>query len=64
VVAQGTRHQGPLVNLFQIEMAAKQCYPDQFGAWPTYESGPYPELSEDERLLDYDRVAAVITGDS
>jgi len=63
VHAQGTRHQGPLVTLFQLEMGAKQLYPDRFGEWPTYESGPYPELPEDERLFDYDRVAGVVTGD-
>lgn len=63
VHAQGTRHQGPLVNLFQIEMTAKQLYPDRFGEWPTYEEGPYPSLSEDERLFDHDRVADVITGE-
>ncbi|WP_226022120.1 ABC transporter substrate-binding protein [Halomicrobium salinisoli] len=63
VYAQGTRHQGPLLNLFQLEMTAKQLYPDRFGEWPTYESGPYPELSDDVRLLDYDRVAEVVRGD-
>mgnify|MGYP000268302602 CR=1 FL=1 len=60
VHAQGTRHQGPLVNLFQLEMTAKQLYPGRFGEWPTYESGPYPALSGDERLFDHDRVASVI----
>jgi len=59
----GTRHQGPLVNLFQLEMAAKQLYPDRFGAWPRYDSGPYPDLSADEQLFDHERVAATIRGD-
>jgi len=64
VYAQGTRHQGPLVNLFQLEATAKQLYPDQFGPWPAYQNGdPYPESAADERLLDYDRVAAIINGD-
>mgnify|MGYP000681135695 CR=1 FL=1 len=61
VHALGTRHQGPLVNLFQTEMAAKQLYPEAFGEWPTYVEGAYPDLSDDQRLFDHDRVAAVIT---
>ncbi|WP_123537772.1 ABC transporter substrate-binding protein [Halosimplex salinum] len=61
VYAQGTRHQGPLLNLFQLEMGAKQCYPEQFGEWPTYVEGPYPDLSADEQLFDHQRVAAIIT---
>jgi len=64
VYAQGTRHQGPLVNLFQLEATAKQLFPDEFGAWPDYENGqPYPEIPADERLLDYDRAAAIINGE-
>jgi len=63
VHAQGTRHQGPIVNLFQIEMTAKQLYPGQSGEWPTYDEGPYPTLSDDERRFDHDRVADVITGE-
>ncbi|PAU83907.1 ABC transporter substrate-binding protein [Halorubrum salipaludis] len=60
---QGARYQGPILNLFQIEMTAKQLYPDEFGAWPRYESGPYPEIPADERLFDRQRVADVINGD-
>ena len=63
IYAQGGRHQGPLLNLFQLEMGAKQLYPEQFGAWPRYESGPYPALSADEQLFDHQRVAETITGD-
>ncbi len=59
----GTRHQGPLVNLFQIEMGAKQLYPGAFGAWPTYDSGPYPEIPAEEHLFDRQRVADIIAGD-
>ncbi|WP_313692425.1 ABC transporter substrate-binding protein [Halorarum halobium] len=59
----GVRYGGPIMNLFQLEMIAKQLYPDQFGEWPTYEGGPYPEFSEDERLFDRRRVAAAINGD-
>jgi hypothetical protein len=61
----GTRHQGPLVNLFQLEMGAKQLYPEQFGAWPGYTDGePYPEIPEDEQLFDRERVADIVTGES
>ncbi|WP_323676275.1 ABC transporter substrate-binding protein [Halorubellus sp. PRR65] len=63
VYAQGARYQGPILNLFQLEMTAKQLYPDVFGEWPTYERGPYPELSGEEQLFDHERVAAVIDGD-
>ncbi|RRJ30576.1 ABC transporter substrate-binding protein [Halocatena pleomorpha] len=63
VYAQGMRYQGPIMNLFQLEMTAKQLYPDQFGAWPGYVDGePYPEIPKDEQLFDRDRVATIITG--
>ena len=64
VYPQGTRWQGPLMNLFQLEMTAKQLYPEQFGEWPEYENGDtYPEFGADERLFDHQRVADVIAGD-
>ncbi|WP_134671692.1 ABC transporter substrate-binding protein [Halorussus marinus] len=63
VYAQGARYQGPIVNLFQLEMTAKQLYPDVFGEWPTYVEGAYPEIPEDERFFDRQRVANVIDGD-
>lgn len=64
VYAQGTRWQGPLMNLFQTEMTAKQLYPEQFGAWPGYENGDvYPEFSSGEQLFDHQRVADIINGD-
>ncbi|WP_231184846.1 ABC transporter substrate-binding protein [Haladaptatus sp. DYF46] len=62
VYAQGARYQGPILNLFQLEMTAKQLYPDQFGEWSKYTNGPYPELPEDERLFDRQRVADIING--
>ncbi len=62
VYAQGARYQGPVLNLFQLEMTAKQLYPDRFGEWPTHESGPYPEIPEDEWLFDRDEVAAIVSG--
>lgn len=61
---QGGRNQGPLMNLFQTEMTAKQLYPDVFGEWPTYTSGPYPEIAEDEQLFDRQRVADIVNGES
>jgi ABC-type Fe3+-hydroxamate transport system substrate-binding protein len=65
VYAQGARRQGPLLNLFQLEMTAKQLYPDQFGEWPGYENGePYPDVPEAERLFDRQRVADIVTGGS
>jgi ABC-type Fe3+-hydroxamate transport system substrate-binding protein len=60
---QGARYQGPILNLFQLEMTAKQLYPNQFGEWPSYESGPYPEIPEDEQLFDRQRVADAINGE-
>ncbi|AHG01566.1 ferrichrome-binding protein (plasmid) [Halostagnicola larsenii XH-48] len=56
--------QGPIMNLFQLEMAAKQLYPEQFGEWPEYDGETYPDFDEDERLFDRERVADIVTGDS
>ena len=64
VYAQGARRQGPIMNLFQTEMTAKQLYPDQFGEWPGYVDGePYPEIPDEEQLFDRELVADVINGD-
>ncbi|ADJ14183.1 ABC transporter substrate-binding protein [Halalkalicoccus jeotgali] len=60
VYPQGARYQGPILNLFQLEMTAKQLYPEAFGEWPAYEEGPYPELPAEERLFDRERVARAI----
>jgi ABC-type Fe3+-hydroxamate transport system substrate-binding protein len=54
----GTPYQGPIINMFQTEMAAKQLYPDKFGSYPGY-----GELSEDEQLFDRQRLADIINGD-
>lgn len=59
----GARYQGPILNLFQLEMCAKQFYPETFGEWPTSDSGPYPEIPEDEQLFDRQEVADIINGD-
>jgi ABC-type Fe3+-hydroxamate transport system substrate-binding protein len=64
VYPQGTRWQGPLMNLFQLEMTAKELYPGQFGQWPADEDGDaYPEFESDEQLFDHQRVADIINGD-
>jgi len=63
VYPQGARYQGPILNLFQLEMTAKQLYPEAFGEWPSYEAGLYPEIPEDEQLFDRQRVADIINGD-
>jgi len=65
VYPAGMRYQGPIMNLFQLEMGAKQLYPDVFGAWPDYEDGEhYPDIPADEQLFDRDRVAGIITGEA
>ena len=63
VYPSGDPTQGPLMNLFQLEMTAKQLYPDRFGEWPDYTSGdPYPEIPKGEQLFDRTKVANVVTG--
>lgn len=64
VFAAGMRYQGPIMNLFQLEMGAKQLYPEQFGEWPGYEDGePYPEIPADDQLFDRTELARIVTGD-
>ncbi|WP_424018236.1 ABC transporter substrate-binding protein [Halorientalis pallida] len=55
----GTAYQGPIINLFQTEMAAKQFYPDVFGEWRGYETFG----AESEWLFDKRRVANIIRGE-
>lgn len=50
--------QGPVINLFNIELLAKGLYPEQFGEPTGMEAPP-----EDEQLFDRQRVADIITGD-
>ncbi|MFC6837980.1 ABC transporter substrate-binding protein [Halomarina ordinaria] len=52
--------QGPLVNLLQTEMVAQQLYPEEFGAFAPEE---FPDVPEDRRLFDRQRVRDIITGD-
>jgi ABC-type Fe3+-hydroxamate transport system substrate-binding protein len=64
VYTSGTPFQGPLMNLFQLEMTAKQLYPDVFGEWPGDGSeSSYPEIPADEQLFDRQRIADIINGD-
>jgi ABC-type Fe3+-hydroxamate transport system substrate-binding protein len=63
VYPAGMRYQGPIMNLFQTEMGAKQLYPEVFGEWPRYEDGePYPEIPESEWLFDREEVAEIVAG--
>ncbi len=61
--AGGNPLQGPLMNLFQLEMTAKQLYPEQFGAWPGTDGDAYPEIPEEEQLFDRAAVAAAANGE-
>jgi ABC-type Fe3+-hydroxamate transport system substrate-binding protein len=62
--ASGGSFQGPIKNLLQIEMTAKQLYPEQFGEWPRFEEGDsYPSFPEEEQLFDHQRVADIINGE-
>lgn len=56
------RYGGPIMNLFQLEMCAKELYPDQFGKWPRYDGESYPGIPADERLFDRQRVSDIING--
>jgi ABC-type Fe3+-hydroxamate transport system substrate-binding protein len=57
--ATGSGLQGPIMNIFQIEIAAKQIYPDLFGQPPE----PGEAVPEGEQLFDRQRVAAIANGD-
>jgi iron complex transport system substrate-binding protein len=54
----GKNVQGPIINLFQTEVAAKQIYPEEFGEWKGLGNIP-----EGEQLFDRQRVADIINGD-
>jgi iron complex transport system substrate-binding protein len=54
----GKNVQGPIINLFQTEVAAKQIYPETFGEWKGLGNIP-----EGERLFDRQRVADIVNGD-
>ncbi|WP_226040791.1 ABC transporter substrate-binding protein [Natrinema sp. DC36] len=63
VYPMAIRYGGPIAHLFQLEMGAKELYPDAFGEWPRYDGGAYPEFPESEQLFDRQRVAAIIDGE-
>ena len=52
--------QGPLFDLFQIEMTAKQVSPDLFGEYP----GLREPVPEEEQLFDRQRVRDIVDGDT
>lgn len=58
VYVGGSPLQGPIHNIFQIEMAAKQLFPERFGEWRGVGNTP-----KGERLFDRKRVAGIINGD-
>jgi len=55
----GTSYQGPLINLFQTEAAAKQFYPEAFGEWNGFETLE----DSDAHLFDHQRVADIVNGE-
>ena len=52
--------QGPIVNLLQTEMKAQQLYPEEFGE---FDAEAFPEVPEENRLFDRQRVRDIINGD-
>ncbi|WP_424018234.1 ABC transporter substrate-binding protein [Halorientalis pallida] len=56
--ASGDAFQGPIVNIFQLELTARQLYPDLFGQPP--EPGNTSELGQ---MFDPQRVAAIVKGE-
>ncbi len=53
----GMAFQGPIINLFQTEMLAKQLYPDEFGQWRGLGETP-----QGEWLFDREELSAVVGG--
>jgi hypothetical protein len=58
--ATGSALQGPIMNLFQVELTAKQIYPDLFGEPPA----PGESVPEGEQLFDRQTVADIINGEN
>jgi iron complex transport system substrate-binding protein len=56
----GHYQQGPIAHLFQTELAARQLYPDEFGA---FDPERFPSAPGSEQLFDRQRVADIIDGD-
>lgn len=59
VYVGGTPMQGPIFNLFQLETAAQQIYPEAFGEFQGVRSTP-----EANQLFDRQRVADIVNGAS
>ena len=59
VYVGGTPMQGPIFNLFQLETAAQQIYPEEFGEFQGVGSTP-----SDQQLFDRQRVADIVNGES
>ncbi|WP_276255933.1 ABC transporter substrate-binding protein [Halomontanus rarus] len=55
----GSFQQGPITNLFQTELAARQLVPAEFGE---FDPERFPDVPEDERLFDRQRVADIVDG--
>lgn len=55
----GSSDQGPLINLIQTEVAAKQFYPETFGPW----DGLGTLDDESTHLFDHERLAGIVRGD-
>jgi len=62
--AGGLPLQGPIYNIFQIEMAAKQLYPEQFGEWPEVADDGTYEIPAEEQMFDRQRVADIVNGET
>jgi len=58
-----TGQQGPLTNLLQTEMFAKQLYPDIFGEFPGVSDDATWDIPEGEQLFDRQRFVDIINGD-
>ncbi|MDS0261211.1 ABC transporter substrate-binding protein [Haloarcula sp. S1CR25-12] len=58
VYVGGTPMQGPIFNLFQLETAAQQIYPDEFG-----EFRGVGETPAENELFDRERVADILDGE-
>ncbi|ELY98968.1 ABC transporter substrate-binding protein [Natrialba aegyptia] len=55
----GSFQQGPITNLFQTELAARQLVPTEFGE---FDPEQFPDVPEDEQLFDRQEVADIING--
>lgn len=58
VYVGGTPMQGPIFNLFQLETAAQQIYPDEFGEFQGVGSAP-----DENKLFDRQRVGDIVNGE-